>query len=154
MQLSHWFILAPTPLPSMGIIKASPWLPYKVFPGRKSSIICFKQWVMYLYLLQSTPRVPSFCESGCFLAWAGVLKNLESLWTSLMKEALWDSIWKTGLASHSGAPLVPRYHSSICHQVNWKPEGSRWERTRGLGTVAGKQRGAPSSQSPPYVFSK
>lgn len=119
----------PRPLLSTGIIKGSPSFPYKVFPRGGNGLSCASNNESCVST-ESTPHIPLICKLSPVLAWAGVLKNLESFWTSPKETILWDSVCRTWLSAHDEAPLVPRYHSSIWwdHRAKRKSKESSKER--------------------------
>lgn len=94
MQLSHWFILAPTPSCPQGLSRLHHHFLIKYFHGVGGSrLSCASNNESCIYT-ESAPHTPFICKLSPILAWAGVRKNLESFWTSPTEAILWDSVWR------------------------------------------------------------
>ena len=94
MQLSHWFILAPTPSCPRGLSRLHHHFLIKYFHGVGGSRRSCASNNESCIHTESTPHTPFICKLSPILAWAGVRKNLESFWTSPTEAILWDSVWR------------------------------------------------------------
>lgn len=131
MQLSHWLIPAPAPSCPWGLSSLHRNFLIKYFHGG-NHLSSASSCESCTYTLRRTLLYTTHLQAKSVLAWAGVPRPLESLWTSPTEATLWDSVGKSCLTSHYREPLVPTHQNSLGwdHWGKWKPEGNRRKRYR------------------------